>query len=588
MYNETTTELAKEVEKATDVETEAAGAADTIEIPDTAETPDTAEATDTAEEPDAIEAVTEAEFISAETATSVPAVIEKIILSVKPVQLSDGHVVMFYNTELVNSQTIAFIIEIMETDETFRSGCHAVIFRNDGPPFEFDAEANKHRSSLGSYAHDALAVVINLEGIYEKTTSDIEDELCCESVAAGIYHLINRTVIHELIHGSDYCTTKDKWAWMQNPGEEGVEELAMLTLIEQAKTSKLIELPDTANSEAWVDKKIVGTIDEMRSNTGKKEDWEVNQLYMADNNRVYRSDDEEYGNMREYYRSMADDKDTPAWHQKEEAIPEPVTAPTESLEAMLGKAVFTGDMAKVTELMALLQTSQPSPPVVDADPVAGATVPVDSPFIDLEQVGANTPVKEDTSLLATMMANSAKLGPRPLTPDEQLVRNIFDMLFNVMHDKCTFVQGHWTTPAAILDPIQITIPGADQLIHSFDYTDGDGKYIKDELFGGVIKGQLDTRIDKLIRPAYVLHLKVNGFPVTRRLQPTYVLNSNGTVREIAPEKQATSLTFASQQGKQVAILRDPIEHENRYTLHRQTDGSVKWNLWDNKKKKKTA
>jgi len=506
-------------------------------------------------------------------------VVEKIIHSVKPIQLDNEHVIMIYNSELVNNQTIAFLREVLETDANFSDGCHAVLFRNDGPPFEYDAEANKPISALGSYSNDALVAVINLEGIYEKASDSIIAGESCESLPAAVYHLINRTMIHELIHASEYLTTQDKYAWTQSPGEEGVEELAMLHLIERAKVSDIIELPaDIAESGAWIDQKIAETLDVMRTGEGKKDNWEINQLYMVDNGKVFRSDDEEFGSMREYYRSMADDQDDPSWTKEvvepvveEIAITDPAT--------MIGNALLSGNMADVVALMQTLNIDPPAQPVTTEEIAVGAAVPVDSPFIDIAQVGGTINAGAESNLLAEMMANTGTLAPQPISSEEQIIRSVFELLFNNMFDKCAFKQGHWTNPTAVLDPLTITIPGADQVIHSFDYTDGTGKYVKGELFGGVLKGQLDTRAGKLMRPAYVLHLKVGGIMVTRRLQPVYVLNENGTLRDIAPEKQATSLTYSSQQGNQILILRDPVAQLGKFNLLRQPDGSIKWVPW---------
>lgn len=517
--------------------------------------------------------------------------IQKIITSVKPVQLSDGSVVMFYNAELVNPQTISFIMEVMEMDKKFSEGTSAMMFRNDGPPYEFDHDTNEKISSLGCYAQDALVAVINLEGIYEKASTSIIDGESCESLPSAIYHLINRTAIHEIIHGSEYIVAVDKYAWQQDPGETSVEELTMLHLLEMAKKSPLIELPaDIFTSEAWIDKKITGSIEEMRSGAGKKDDWEINQMYMVDNGKVYRSADETFSNMREYYRSMADDQDDASWTIEEPAVVEPeVVVGGESPEAMLGKALLTGDMAKVMELMSTLNAPVTAEVVTPEQIAAGAAMPVEmetgAPFTPNVVVmgDGNGGEGAGAGLLAEMLANT-KIEPIALSSEEQLVRNIVDLLFNNMLDKCTFKQGHWTTPMAILDPVAITIPGAETVLHSFDYTDSALQYHKGELFGGLIKGQLDTRAGKLSRPAYVIHLKIGGQMITRRIQPPYVLNESGLMITCPEGKdpamwQQTSLTFQAQQGHQIGLLRDPVNQRNVFTLTRGADGVVDWKAW---------
>lgn len=512
--------------------------------------------------------------------------VQKIVKSVKPIQLSDGSVVMFYNAELVNQQTIAFIMEVMEMDSKFSDGCSAVMFRSDGPPYEFDHDANEKISCLGAYAQDALAVVINLEGIYEKASTDISEGNSCESLPSAIYHLINRTAIHEILHGSEYIVAVDKYAWQQDPGEEHIEELAMLHLLEMAKKSPLIELPvDILTNDAWIDKKIAGTIEDMRSGSGKKEDWEINQLYMVDNGKTYRSDDEEFSNMREYYRSMSDDQDDASWTIEEPVVEPEVVAGGESPEALLGKALLTGDIAKVMELMSTLNASATAEVVTEEQALAGGAMPVEvetgAPFepnvVVVGDGGAGA------GLLAEMMANT-KIEPAALSSEEQLIRSIVNLLFNNMLDKCTFKQGHWTTPMAILDPVAITIPGAETVLHSFDYTDGALQYHKGELFGGLIKGQLDTRAGKHSRPAYVIHLKIGGQMITRRIQPPYVLNESGLMITCPAGKdpamwQQTSLTFKAQQGNQIGLLRDPVNQKNVFTLTRGTDGVVDWKAW---------
>jgi hypothetical protein len=522
--------------------------------------------------------------------------VEKIILSSTPIQVTEERFVIFHNIEYVNPQIIDFITDFMKLDEILVDGCTSILFRIDGPPYEYDADNNEHVSALGAYNHETLSVVINLMGIFEKASTAIADGEATEAFHALMYHLLRRTVIHELIHGEDYVSAKNKKAWIENPGEEEVQSMAMLHLVEMAKRHPaLIEVPNYQTAENWFDKSIVDSITAMREQSKPKQ-WEKDQLYMVDNHKIAQTEDGDYfTSIREYYRALADDGDDASWDTVVEETPvlipevtetseveksEDVTPAAQTPEESVAKALQTGNMQLIADALAMLMGNPPVQEVTNTEVDAGAAIPTDDVPFDGGVTDAIAMGAPGSDLMAKMQTNMKQFGAqRPLTTDEQLIRNIFNTLFNEMFNKCGFDRGHWTTPIGILDPVTINLPGAANVIHSFDYTDGAGRYVKGELFGGVVKGQIDNRAGKLYRPAYVLHLKVAGQVITRRLQPVYVLNENGTMRDTPADKQATSLTYKAQHGTQVAVLRDPVEQKTKYNLIRQPDGTIKWEQW---------
>jgi hypothetical protein len=202
------------------------------------------------------------------------------------------------------------------------------------------------------------------------------------------------------------------------------------------------------------------------------------------------------------------------------------------------------------ELMDLIENGVDDEPFVPGPGSASAeaayhAAAADQPvFTSPQTVIEEQPVHETAKVNPEM---TQAFDPQAIRQTTQL---LFQRLFTHIFTKCRPVQGIFTNPTAIFEPVPVTdIPGINILV-GCDTINETGQFKKNNPVQGFVKGQI---FQKSKLPAYHIYLNIGGVTHQRRLVPQNITTGSSAAQEAAAGNNIGWIIDAAETDKNAAF-----------------------------------